>query len=87
MGIYSEMLIDSIIELLELGVIMNKKKIFYLGKIVMSFVIGMCKFYDLIDSNFYIEFYLSSYVNKFINIVKNDNMVVINSVLEVDLIG
>lgn len=81
------MFIDSIIELLELGVIINKKKIFYFGKIVISFVIGICQFYDLIDSNFYIEFYLSSYVNKFINIVKNDNMVVINSVFEVDLIG
>lgn len=42
LGIYSEMFIDSIIELLELGVIINKKKIFYFGKIVISFVIGIC---------------------------------------------
>lgn len=87
LGIYSEMLFDSIMEIIVLGVISNWKKIFYFGKVVISFCIGSCKLYDFVNNNLYIEFYFSSYVNKFINIVKNDNMIVINSVLEVDLIG
>ena len=87
LGIHSEMLTDSIIELLESGAITNKKKTFHPGKIVTSFAIGTRQLYDLIDSNPHIEFYPSSYVNKPTNIAKNDNMVAINSALEVDLTG
>ena len=87
LGIHSEMLTDSIIELLESGAITNKKKTFHPCKIVTSFAIGTRQLYDLIDSNPHIEFYPSSYVNKPTNIAKNDNMVAINSALEVDLTG
>lgn len=87
LGIHSEMLTDSIIELLESGAVTNKKKTFHPGKVVTSFAIGTCKLYDLIDNNPHIEFYPSSYVNKPTNIAKNDNMVAINSALEVDLTG
>lgn len=54
---------------------------------VTSFAIGTRKLYDLIDNNPHIEFYPSSYVNKPTNVAKNDNMVAINSALEVDLTG
>lgn len=87
LGIHSEMLTDSIIELLESGAITNRRKTFHPGKIVTSFAIGTRKLYDLIDNNPHIEFYPSSYVNKPSNIAKNDNMVAINSALEVDLTG
>jgi len=87
LGIHSEMLTDSIIELLESGAVTNRKKTFHPGKVVTSFAIGSRKLYDFIDNNPHIEFYASSYVNKPTNIAKNDNMIAINSALEVDLTG
>lgn len=87
LGIHSEMLTDSIIELLASGAVTNKKKTFHPGKVVTSFAIGTRKLYDLVDGNPHIEFYPSSYVNKPTNVAKNDNMIAINSALEVDLTG
>ena len=87
LGIHSEMLTDSIIEVIESGAISNRKKTFHPGKVVTSFAIGTRKLYDFIDNNPHIEFYPSSYVNKPTNIAKNDKMVAINSALEVDLTG
>ncbi|WP_189405487.1 bifunctional acetyl-CoA hydrolase/transferase family protein/GNAT family N-acetyltransferase [Alteromonas halophila] len=87
LGIHSEMLTDSIIGLLEAGAISNKKKTFHPGKMVTSFAIGTQRLYTLIDNNPHIEFYPSSYVSKPTNIAKNDNMIAINSALEVDLTG
>ncbi|MEW9797951.1 GNAT family N-acetyltransferase [Alteromonas sp. CYL-A6] len=87
LGIHSEMLTDSIIQLIEAGAVSNKKKTFHPGKVVTSFAIGSQRLYDFIDNNPHIEFYPSSYVNKPTNIAKNDNMIAINSALEVDLTG
>ena len=87
LGIHSEMLTDSTIELIKSGAVTNREKTFHPGKTVTSFAIGSRQLYDFIDKNPHIEFYASSYVNKPTNIAKNDNMVAINSALEVDLTG
>lgn len=87
LGIHSEMLTDSIMEVIESGAISNRKKTFHPGKIVTSFCLGSQALYDFVDNNPHIEFYPSSYVNKPTNIAKNDNMIAINSALEVDLTG
>lgn len=87
LGIHSEMLSDSIMGLIEAGAVSNKKKTFHPGKVVTSFAIGTPQLYSFIDRNPHIEFYPSSYVNKPTNIAKNDNMIAINSALEVDLTG
>lgn len=87
LGIHSEMLTDSIMEVIESGAITNRKKTFHPGKIVTSFAIGTQRLYDYIDNNPHIEFYPASYVNKPTNIAKNEKMVAINSALEVDLTG
>lgn len=87
LGIHSEMLSDSIMGLIAAGAVSNKKKTFHPGKVVTSFAIGTPQLYAFIDSNPHIEFYPSSYVNKPTNIAKNDNMIAINSALEVDLTG
>ena len=87
LGIHSEMLSDSIMEIISSGAISNRKKTFHPGKVVTSFCIGSRKLYDFVNNNPHIEFYPSSYVNKPTNIAKNDNMIAINSALEVDLTG
>lgn len=87
LGVHSEMITDGVIELVKTGVINNRKKTFHPGKIVASFCVGTQALYDFVDENPHVEFYPSSYVNKASNIARNDNMVSINSAIEVDLTG
>ncbi|MDT0583169.1 GNAT family N-acetyltransferase [Brumicola blandensis] len=87
LGIHSEMISDGVIDLIKSGVINNRKKTFHPGKSVVSFCMGTERLYEFVHNNPHIEFYPSSYVNKPTNIAKNDNLVSINSALEVDLTG
>ena len=87
LGIHSEMISDGVMRLMQKGVINNRFKTFHPGKTVTSFCMGTQQLYDFVDTNPHVEFYPSSYVNKPANIAKNDNMVSINSALQVDLSG
>ena len=87
LGIHSELISDGIIDLMKAGVINNSQKTFHPGKTVTSFAVGTQQLYDFVDRNPHVEFYPSEYVNSPTNIARNDNMVSINSALEVDLTG
>ncbi len=87
LGVHSEMISDGIIDLMLSGVINNRRKTFHKGKTVVSFCIGTQKLYDFVDKNQHVEFYPSEHINSPVNIAKNDNMVSINSAIEVDLTG
>jgi acyl-CoA hydrolase/RimJ/RimL family protein N-acetyltransferase len=87
LGLHSEMVSDGIIDLMKQGVINNRKKTFHRGKSLITFCIGSKQLYDFVDGNPHVEFYPSEYVNSPANIAKNDNMVSINSAIEVDLTG
>ena len=87
LGIHSEMLSDGIIDLMLKGVINNRKKTYHKGKAVVTYCVGSQKVYDFVDGNPHIEFYPSEHVNSPVKIAKNDNMVSINSAIEVDLTG
>jgi len=87
LGIHSEMISDGVMELMRKGVINNRQKTFHPGKTVTSFCAGTDALYQFVDNNPHVEFYPSSYVNKPRNIAMNDNMVSINSALQVDLTG
>jgi len=87
LGIHSEMISDGVIDLMLKGVINNRKKTYHKGKAVVTFCIGSQKVYDFVDGNPHIEFYPSEHVNSPVKIAKNDNMVSINSAIEVDLTG
>ncbi len=87
LGIHSELISDSLIPLVKSGVINNSAKTFHPGKIVTSFCAGTKALYDFVNQNPHVEFYPSEYVNSPTNIARNDNMVAINSALEVDLTG
>lgn len=87
LGIHSEMISDGIIDLMLKGVINNRKKTFHKGKAVVTYCVGSQKVYDFVDGNPHIEFYPSEHVNSPVNIARNDNMVSINSAIEVDLTG
>ena len=87
LGIHSEMISDGVIDLMLKGVINNRKKTYHKGKAVVTYCVGSQKVYDFVDGNPHIEFYPSEHVNSPVKIARNDNMVSINSAIEVDLTG
>lgn len=87
LGIHSEMFTDSMMDLMKKGVINNSKKNINTGLAVASFAWGSRALYDFIDGNRQILFKRSTYVNDPFVIAQNDNMVSINTTLQVDLTG
>ncbi len=87
LGIHSEMISDGVVELIESGVINGAKKTLHPGKVIVTFLMGTRKLYDFIDNNPVIELHPVDYVNDPYVIAQNDNMVSINSCIEVDLQG
>lgn len=87
LGVHSELITDGIMELMQKGVINNRRKTYHQHKAVTSFCIGSQALYDFVDGNPHIGFYPSEYVNSPANIARNDNMISINSAIEVDLTG
>jgi acyl-CoA hydrolase/RimJ/RimL family protein N-acetyltransferase len=87
LGVHSEMISDGILDLIEAGVISNRKKTLHNGKTITSFAMGSRRLYDFVDNNPAVEFYPSDYTNDPYVISRNDCMVAINSALEVDLTG
>ena len=87
LGIHTEMFSDRVIDLVEGGVITNRLKRVHPGRITTSFVIGSKRLFDFVDDNPFVEFYPCDHTNDTAVIRKNENVVAINSALEVDLSG
>ncbi|MCC9293582.1 4-hydroxybutyrate CoA-transferase [Clostridium sp. WLY-B-L2] len=87
LGIHSEMISDGIVDLVESGVITNKKKTLHPGKLVVTFLMGTKKLYDFVNDNAMVESDSVDYVNEPMVIMKNYKMVCINSCVEMDLMG
>ncbi|MGS0765472.1 acetyl-CoA hydrolase/transferase family protein [Syntrophomonas curvata] len=87
LGIHSEMLTDSMVDLYEAGAINCSKKNFMPYKWVGSFALGTRKLYDFIDENPMVEMHSTKFVNDPYIIGKNDNMISVNGTMEVDLSG
>ena len=87
LGVHTEMLSDSVIDLVEAGAITGKAKTLLPGKIVTSFVMGTRRLYDWVDDNPAVELRPSEFTNDPFVIARNDNMVAINSALAIDLTG
>lgn len=87
LGVHTEMFSDSLINLIEQGIINGEKKTLLPGKIVSSFVLGSKKCFDFMHDNPIFEFRPTLFVNDPFIISRNDNMISINSALEVDITG
>ncbi len=87
LGIHTEMFVDPMVELIESGVANGSKKTFHPGKAIYTFAAGSQRMYDFVDDNPHIEAHPVSYVNYPPNIAKNDNLVSVNSTIEIDLTG
>jgi acyl-CoA hydrolase len=87
LGVHTEMLVDSMMELYEMGVITNARKALKPGKLVTTFAMGSRKFYDWLDDNLAVEFQRGSWVNNPAVIAQNSRMVSINTCISVDFTG
>lgn len=87
LGVHTEMFSDSLIPLINAGVVTCKKKTLHKGKVVVSFVMGSEKLYEYVNNNPFFEFRPSEYVNDPYVIGQNNKMMAINSALEIDLTG
>jgi len=87
LGIHTEMFSDGVMKLAQAGVITGKHKTMHTGKIVGSFAAGSKEFFSFLDNNPQIEMHPSEYTNAPFIISRHDNMVAINSALEIDLTG
>ena len=87
LGVHTEMLVDSMMELYELGVITNARKALKPGKFVTTFAMGTRKFYDWLDDNLAVEFQRGSWVNNPSVVAQNSKMVSINTCISVDFTG
>lgn len=87
LGVHTEMLVDSMMELYELGVITNKKKAIYKDKFVCTFSMGSERLYKWLDNNQAVEFLRGRYVNDPCVVRRNSRMTSINTCLMVDLTG
>jgi acyl-CoA hydrolase len=87
LGIHSEMVPDSVIDLILAGVITGERKTLHPRKIISCFVLGGQALFEFIDNNPMFEFHRTAYCNDPFLIAQNDRMVAINSAIEVDLTG
>lgn len=87
LGIHSEMVSDGVVELAEAGVITNIAKPIHTGKSVVTFLMGTKRLYDYVDCNPDIAIYPVDYVNHPNVVAQNENIVCINSCVQVDLMG
>jgi len=87
LGVHSEMCPDGLIPLVESGVITGARKTLHRGKIVTGFLLGSRALFDFVEENPAFEFHRTGYVNDPFVIAQNENMIAINSALQVDLTG
>lgn len=87
LGLHTEMAADGVVDLIKAGNINNKRKKINKGKSIATFAAGTRKLYDFLDDNPAFELHPVQYVNHPNIISQNDNVVSINSCIQVDLMG
>ena len=87
LGIHTEMFSDGVAALAEAGVITNRRKTINQGKFVATFLMGSSTLYNFVHNNPAVEMHPVDYVNDPCIIGQHDDMISINSALQVDLSG
>lgn len=87
LGLHTEMFSDGAIDLIRAGNINGRRKNLHTGKHVATFLMGTKRLYDFVDDNPSICMAPVDYVNNPLVIGRNDNLVSINSCVQLDLSG
>ncbi|MFO1007713.1 MAG: acetyl-CoA hydrolase/transferase C-terminal domain-containing protein [Planctomycetaceae bacterium] len=87
LGVHTEMFSDRVLDLVDAGVITNRCKKVYPGRIVTSFVTGTRRLFEFVDDNPLVTFLSSDITNDTNLLRKIDKLVAVNSALQIDLTG
>lgn len=87
LGIHTEMVSDGVMEAIEEGIITGARKTFHPHKVILTFMLGSQRLYDFADNNPIFEAHPTDYTNHPFNVSQNDNMIAVNSAIEVDITG
>lgn len=87
LGVHTELFSTGVIDLFNKGIITNSRKNIDKGKIVATMLIGTKEVFDFVDNNPNVLMKPVDYTNNPYVIAQNDNVVSINSCLQVDLMG
>lgn len=87
LGIHTHFVTDTVVDLVECGAVTNRRKNIHPGKIICSSAVGTKRLYQFMNNNPLFEMHSVSYTNDPLIIAKNNNMIAINSVDEIDLLG
>lgn len=87
LGVHTEMISDGVVQAMEAGILTGVRKTLHRGKAIATLVLGTRELYRFVDNNPAFELHPSSYTNDPFVIAQNDNLIAINSALEVDLTG
>lgn len=87
LGVHAEVVSNSIMELMKLGVVNGAKKNFLPGKVLGCYCVGNQELWDFTDRNDDFIFAEVEYVNNPAVIAQNDNFISINNTLNIDLTG
>ncbi|MGE5403850.1 MAG: acetyl-CoA hydrolase/transferase family protein, partial [Candidatus Saccharibacteria bacterium] len=85
LGLHTEMLVDSAVELYQKGRFTNAKKSLDKYKMTYTFAMGSKKLYEFLNNNPVCASYPVSYTNDPRIIAMNDKTIAINNALEIDL--
>lgn len=87
LGVHTEMFTDTVVDLVEAGVINGSRKERNRGKIVAAFLMGTRRAYDFVHDNPMIEMRPVDFTNDTAVIRSFTRMTAINSAVEIDLTG
>ncbi|MFN0151067.1 MAG: acetyl-CoA hydrolase/transferase family protein [bacterium] len=87
LGIHTEMLSDGAMRAIERGAVTGTRKSLHPGKVLITFALGSEELYRFLNNNPLIESHPVDYTNDPLVACRNDNLVAINSAIEVDLTG
>jgi acyl-CoA hydrolase len=87
LGVHTEMFSEGVMQLCHAGAVTNRFKSIHPGRTVTSFVNGTRRLYDFVDDNPLVEFHPCDRTNDTGLMRKIEQMVAVNSALEIDLTG
>jgi acyl-CoA hydrolase len=86
-GIHTELMTDSMVEMIEKGVVTNEMKPIHRGQTVATLAFGSQRVYDYMDDNPAFVMLPVDYVNDPAVIAQHPNFISVNAALEVDFYG
>jgi 4-hydroxybutyrate CoA-transferase len=87
LGIHTEMFSDGVVELAERGVVTNRYNNLNPGRFTATFLMGTRRLYDFVHDNPAVDMKPVDYTNSVLVAGRLENLISINSALEIDLRG